>query len=346
MRSLAPLALVISLATESAIAEDDTSTITGSFVPAKPIERTNPEYPYKSGFTDRGGWVRVMFCVSAEGKVSDLVVVSSSRAGEFEDSVLHAVSEWKYEPAVFQDKPIQQCGQELMFNFQPLHGGGARRMFAGRLQEIASLIAEGRLDEAGSQIDAMDTLNNYEEARLAILRASIARARADLRDELMFLTLALEWRDSLEPEVATTLLRRSFVLNVQLGQVSAALANYSTLKQEHAPLLTDDDRGVGDRLAELARGDANVTTPGVLRKRSATDPEAAFWSTRLLRPAFQFESVVGELTRIEVLCKDHAYTSPFSSERAWKIPVSWSDCRMTVFGAAGATLTLVEFPKD
>jgi TonB family protein len=164
MRSVATIA-VLALASVHSIADDDTSTITGSFVPAKWIDRVNPTYPYKSGFTDRGGWVRLAFCINTQGTVTDLVVLESSREGEFEQSALDAVSKWTYHPAVFREQPIRQCGEEVVLAFRPIHGTGARRIFAARLNDISALIEAKQLDEAVAQIEAMDTLNNYEEAR-------------------------------------------------------------------------------------------------------------------------------------------------------------------------------------
>jgi TonB family protein len=341
------IALVVLAVASSHAAEDrDTSTITGSFSPAKQIERHNPLYPDAARNAGRGGWVRMSFCIDTTGAVTNAVVVDSSRAGEFEKTALAAVQKWKYEPARFADAPIRQCGREVMFSFELDGPVGARQIYLQRWKAIAELITQNRLDEASAKIEALDVWNNYEEARLTILRSFVARARGDANDELNDVTTALIWRDKLEPELVAALLHRSLVLNVQLGQMAAALTSYTTLRDEHADALTEEERRAGDRLVEIAHGDATLATPGAINSRTATDTAPPSWSTNLLRPAFQFEAVTGELNRIDVRCPDHWFTSPFSEDQVWKVPASWGSCSVMVFGKEGTTFKLVEFSKS
>jgi outer membrane biosynthesis protein TonB len=86
------IAVAVLAATSSrATVDRDKSTITGSFSPAKPIERHNPLYPDASRNAGRGGWVGISFCIDTTGAVAAAVVVDSSRAGEFEKTALAAL---------------------------------------------------------------------------------------------------------------------------------------------------------------------------------------------------------------------------------------------------------------
>jgi TonB family protein len=290
--------------------------------------------------------VRISFCIDTTGAVTRPVVVESSRAGEFEENALAALQKWKYQPARFEGEPILHCGSEVMLNFELEGAAGARQLYLERWKAIAALITQDRLDDATAKIEALDVWNNYEEARLTILRSFVARARGNANDELNDVATALNWRDKLEPEVVAALLHRSLVLNVQLGQMAAALTSYTTLRDDHAESLTEQERLTGDHLVEIAHGDATLVTPGAITQQSAALTVPASWSAQLLRPSFQFESVTGDLSRVDVRCWDHWYTSPFSADQVWKVPASWGACNVVVTGHEGATFKLVEFAKD
>lgn len=348
MRPLAATLLFPTLlfAASFAGAEPDTSTITGSFVPPKPLARVNPLYPNGSRYEGRGGWVRMAFCVDTTGAVADVTVVDSSRAGEFEDNAVAAMQKWKYQPAQFGGAAIRQCGNEVMFSFELEGKNGARELYLKRWKSISALITENRLAEAEVKIDALDVMSNYEEARLMILHSFIARAQNNIQGELDDLTTALIWRDQLEPELVTALLHRSLVLNVQLQQMAAAHTCYTKLTEEQADTLTEEERRFGDKLLAVVDSDASLATPGSIRRRTPTDKARPSWSARLLRPAFQFEAVDGELNRVDVRCNDHSYTSPFSADQVWRVPASWGACDVVVFGTEGTTFKLVEFAKS
>jgi len=328
-------------ATESGL---DTTSITGSFAPAKPVKRENPRYPTKAVAGAMGGWVRASFCVEPSGAVADVIIKGSSRAGGFEPNVLAALPRWRYQPAQFRGQPIRQCGLEVLLQFEMPGAKGVRAEFMPKWQAIVSLVTNGQLDEAATQIDALESWNNYEEARLDVLRAYIARARGDSTAELRAWNAALSLPGNLEPALLANALHRVFALNLQAKQLATALANYRSLEATGAQ--TDAEREAVKELTEAIRGPAMLVTPGLMDENDERQVGAAVWRVPLLRTAFGFHDVNGNVARVEVRCADHGYVGPFAIDQTWNIPLSWGACSLYVHGDGGATLNLIEYPAE
>ena len=75
---------------------------------ATPLERVKPRYP--RALLDRGyeGWVSVSYVVKADGSTADILIEDGS-GPQFEESVLDAVKQWRFEPATFAGKPVDQA---------------------------------------------------------------------------------------------------------------------------------------------------------------------------------------------------------------------------------------------
>ena len=268
------------------------------------------------------------------------------RPQEFDQVALTAVRSWKYQPARSNDEPIQQCGWAVNLRFDLGTPQGAKPAFIASWKTIIALIDAGHLSEASSQIDAITPWNNYEYARLMLLQAYLARAQHDARAELRALTHAVDWSEKLEPELLTNSLRRSFILNLQLGQLAAAETYFKQLRDKYAQSWTEAERRAGEHLVELIDGGSTLATPGLISRRARRDNGAAQWSTRLLRPSFAIDAPGGGVKRIEVQCQNRWYAAEFSASQVWKIPASWGECSLIVFGDEGAALKLIEYAKD
>lgn len=57
-----------------------------------------PQYPARAESRGIEGWVDVQFTVAADGTTRDAVVMDASPRGTFDESVLAAVRQWRYEP--------------------------------------------------------------------------------------------------------------------------------------------------------------------------------------------------------------------------------------------------------
>jgi len=84
---------------------------TGTVLPEsslKRLARTPAEYPARAASRGVEGWVEVQFTVLKDGTTRDIRVLDSSPEGYFEQSVLDAVTTWRYEPHVVGGEAVDQ----------------------------------------------------------------------------------------------------------------------------------------------------------------------------------------------------------------------------------------------
>ena len=74
--------------------------------PPTEVVRTIPVYPYKARQRNIEGAVEVKFLVGADGRVSDVQILSSQPAGLFDDAVRKAVPQWKFRPGVLDGRTV------------------------------------------------------------------------------------------------------------------------------------------------------------------------------------------------------------------------------------------------
>ncbi len=72
------------------------------------LARTPAEYPARAASRGVEGWVEVQFTVLKDGTTRNIRIVESSPEGYFEQSVLDAVTTWRYEPRVVAGEPVDQ----------------------------------------------------------------------------------------------------------------------------------------------------------------------------------------------------------------------------------------------
>ena len=113
-------------------------------VSAKPVKRTPPLYPRAELERNQQGWVQMSYVVTPEGEVIDPVVEDSSGSRLFERAALRTVKNWSYEPATWDDQPVQQCQTKVMITFA-LEDVGKKvsRKFRNRYKKIDKTIADG-----------------------------------------------------------------------------------------------------------------------------------------------------------------------------------------------------------
>jgi protein TonB len=83
-----------------------------------PQVRIDPEYPPQA--KDRGveGWCLFQFTVTREGRVKDIVILDAQPKGLWDKSIQRAVSNWRYQPALRDGKPIETTGIKVRQTFE------------------------------------------------------------------------------------------------------------------------------------------------------------------------------------------------------------------------------------
>ncbi|MBI2398053.1 MAG: energy transducer TonB [Xanthomonadales bacterium] len=72
------------------------------------VRQVRPVYPAAAARRRQEGWVEVSFTVAANGDVTDVNVARAQPRGVFDRDAVRAVSQWKYEPALENGKPVQR----------------------------------------------------------------------------------------------------------------------------------------------------------------------------------------------------------------------------------------------
>ena len=338
------LALCFAFATTAA-AEPPPATST--LTTAKALKRKNPRYPMTAMYGWKEGWVHVSYCIGVDGAVADPVIEESSGIKEFEREVLRVMPGWKYTPALRDGVPVEQCEASVLMTFS-IAGGvlGARSAFVREWKALYAKIEAGDLDGASAALDVLRPENNYENARIAMARSRIAEERGDREAQLDAVHAALRFPQHIEKKLASKMRRLRFGLELTTHEFAAALASFKELEERDANVLNDAERKAGDQLRTLIASEGAIATPGKLERRCHQDNGSPLWTVGMLRREFSFSEATGSLERFELRCKGKRFSSPFSLESAWKIPESWGDCTLFVFGDEGATLKLVEYAGE
>ncbi|NDY74499.1 energy transducer TonB [Desulfobacter hydrogenophilus] len=71
-----------------------------------PKFKRSPQYPYRAKRMGMEGEVKIRFLVSKEGEVSQIEILESNPPKVFDQSVLNAVSSWKYTPGELMGRKV------------------------------------------------------------------------------------------------------------------------------------------------------------------------------------------------------------------------------------------------
>jgi TonB family protein len=318
----------------------------GQRVAATVVEQATPALWDSSNPNRHEGWVLLSRCVDKDGHVADPVVIDSNGHADLERAAREGARESKYTAATLDGTAIDSCDQHVLMRFQLDEGDhGARPEFLAAWKRAETALEAKHYDEAGQILDAITDWNTEEGIRLAMLRAEIARAQHDATAQLRWLENVLDSPAQVPVEMAVDLTRRAFALQVQAQQYAAALATFQQLKTLDGVEFTASERSAGSQLQALPDGDKAFATPGRLDARFAGADQPPTWSTRLLRREFAFANPEGNPERFELRCDNKHYKATFDTDNQWRVPDSWGECWLFVFGPADATFRLVELPK-
>jgi len=74
--------------------------------PPRPVVKTPPVYPFRAREQGIEGVVQVKILVNADGSVGDVQIGDSRPANTFDNAVLNAVPNWRFEPGVIGGKKV------------------------------------------------------------------------------------------------------------------------------------------------------------------------------------------------------------------------------------------------
>ena len=330
---------------KSETAKDEVKRIS-AFKPAQVIKRVDPKYPPDAARRGQEGWVKMSYVVDEEGRVQDPVIDDFGGNRAFARKALNAIKRWKYEPALKDGKPTQQCHQAIQFDFMLGGQRGATRGFISAYSDVDALYQQGKFQEAEVALKALhkrDTLNRYENAWLWNMDALIASGLEDWDRELSSFSRMLASNRGGEKKYnvfsdnhIAFVHQRMVILASQSGLYADALEHF-----EHLEGL----EGQEERLAEIAplmsKVNEHIESDNAIRV-AVTIKEGGNWFHTLVRNQFAFDSIEGDLETVEVRCESHREKFTVAENHVWTIPESWGQCRVLVEGQEDTAFSLVE----
>lgn len=308
---------------------------------AKPIERVPPKYPVSMARSNMEGWVRVSFVVDENGAVVDPIIHDSSGLKAFEKSALKAVKQWRYEPAMLNGEPVEQCNSKVQLMFKLENNDNAvSRSFLRHYKRLKNAIEEHELEEAGDIYQAFseETQRNLAEGiHFSVVSAMYFQA---IKDEVRLyrelINIVDYGREYLPEESYLSFLYNRLVAEIQANKLASAKETAeiaATYFPEHAMTLQ-----VADLIAKVNDFVADNDTFVVTGKISGNGR----WSHKLLHNKFEVSANKSKFERIEVRCDNKRSSFGGVSSQTVIVPMEWGQCYIYVDAPENTEFSLVE----
>jgi TonB family protein len=314
----------------------------GNFIAAVAINKPLPAYPNGNiGFAEGYVWVR--FKILEDGHVTDVSAMEFLGPQEFSDRAVAAVKNWIYKPATLNGKPLVEQDRLTMITFDSNAANKYRIAspeFTHIYRSAVADVKDGKLDEGLTKLrDAQvaPKFTFYERGMLGNLGSKVAYEKKDYLQAHALSTLATIWGTrELEAPVLQSLLQTRIESAAALGDIVDMLDTFERLKQMKG--------------FELASPIAQLVTD----TRAKADGMPVFGMTAsiplggtggqygLYRRIFTFKDVSGSLESFFLGCDRGAVSSKISDNAEWHVPVSWSNCRLSISGTPGTTFKIVQ----
>ena len=336
--------LVLTLTAPIAIADGSSS----HRIYAQPVKRTAPNYPSSELRKGQQGWVDLNYVVTKEGAVIEPVVEASSGSLAFERAAINTVKRWRYEPAMLNGEPIQQCKTKVRISFA-IDGAKTRvsKRFHRTYRKIDKALDRGEIDSASVELEdafSLQGLTLGELSWLWVLKARIAGVRGDKEQQLIAVRRALAVPSGFIPDkLRSGLLATRVVLEIQEKNFAEALDAYSTLKATEGADASELDPLV-ENIQALVGSDQLLVSAAEIGGDGSCETCTSQWRYKPMRRALEITDIDGTLGNLELRCEWQRYVDEARENVAWEIPASWGDCTVVVHGEAGTTFKLVELP--
>ena len=343
--SLATLVLTCALASPSNAVE--LSKHLSTIVSPEPIVRVSPKYPINAARSGREGWAELSFVIDKHGDVSNVLVKDTSGSNDFAKEAIKAAKKWRYKPAFENGKAIQQCVNTVRMDFKMGKSSsegtvGVSRRFITKYKKAKKALAEQDYIEVNTQLALMKKrkpMHLSEHNYMHLLASEYEKAKGNKEKQLYHLSrIAKSFVRQDDEKQELSVLYQMFILQVEFNEFRAAHNTHNRLtKLDSAkPYLSKLDK-------VMAMVDAAITSDEDLI-RLADIKDNDFWTADLVRDEFSLTNVDGALHTLDVRCanKRHVYT--IEEDNTWKLPASWEDCSIYVYGDPKTKFRLIEHP--
>ncbi len=326
---------------------------------AIPKQRTPPKYPNIEAKNGNDGFVVMSFVVEPDGSTSNILVEQSSGSKHFEKAAKKALRKWTYQPATENGEAIQQCKNTVQLDFimNNSKGNAVSRKFYRLYNNFNKALSADNSDLKALE-DTFNEINDFKLQTSAefyyqhLINSQYHGKMGDKVKQLYHLSSAVSFSDSYSyfktiakdpSKTSSTKEDKLFPLYHQKLQLELDLEKISAAQQSANKLLLLSNNtvhhptyeNIKNQLEQLIASDKPLLVNGNIGERE-------FWRHTLLRNNFEFTNIQGQLTKIDVRCRNKRHVFTVNETSSWNIPQSWQSCSVYVYGEDNASFTLVE----
>jgi hypothetical protein len=317
-----------------------------TFTQAQPLKHEMPEFPRREymGFynTNSEGYVWLRYTIGVDGKTHDISKIYELGKPEFAQRVIETITNWTFQPALANGKPVTQS---KMFSdyFQLGNPSPTRPIILDAYKKANDLFDAGKIDEASAVLQealAQLRLSMQERSMLTMPLAKIALRRQEyLQARRYALPVTLPGAKPLPSDLTQGFLEILISADVRLGEMNEAINAFNALRRmpgfyPNSPYV-DLIMTAGSQFQHSAQ----------LVSQAEIPPQGAggllYWHG-LSRHTFSFAAIEGSLDKYILNCEQSATESKISPTAQWRVPASWKNCNIFVYGTPGTTFRIVE----
>lgn len=309
-----------------------------------PKLRVNPEYPIDAARNNREGWATFSFIIEKDGSVSNVITKETSGSEDITLAAKKAIMQWQYQPALENGEPIQQCANSVKLNFRMNKKNGASgvtRRFRHLYGKTQAALAEKdyeQVKELLGKFSKLKAMHLSENNYLQLISAQYASEIGDPALQLSHLNKAAFNFDRDDSEQIISILKQKLILEVKLNHLKSAYATFARLQYVAA-----DEPYLADYQAMIEYVNAYINSDKDLVIHADIRSEQ-YWHYALIRNEFTLTNITGKLTKMDIRCANKRHLYSIESDNTWKIPDTWQQCNLYIYGDNNSTFNLVEHP--
>jgi len=311
---------------------------------AESLNEVEIVFPPQLRIYGREAWVQLAYIVNKNGTATDFMVESSVGGPEFEKAAIEAIKQVKFSPAKYKGDVVEQSitGVHIPFVLEQTFEG-ADTSFAENFASMTALFNSDKTEEAVVILEKLkesQDLTLLEVSMLELANAMHASKNGDGLAQLQHLRNAsVNEGQYLPKEMLTNVLQKRFALAAKLSYFDEAVKSYELL--EKTDPLNDKLTAIAMMIAPIQNAIAdgrNIIVRGKINDRG-------YWHYKPLRRVFSFASADENVKEFEPRCEHSNKRFQVNTTSEWKIPDSWGDCSIVIYGEPGSTFALFEFDE-
>lgn len=219
---------------------------------------------------------------------------------------------------------------------------GVSRSFFAKYNKAKKALEKKDYIEVDTQLALMKKrkpMHLSEHNFMHMLAAEYEKSKGNKNKQLFHLSrIAKNFVHQDDEKQKLSILYEMFILQVEFNEFRVAHNTYNRLSKLDSakPYLSKLDK-------ILVMVDAAITSDEDLI-RIADIKGNDFWTADLVRNKFSLTNIDGSLHTLDIRCvnKRHVYT--IEEDNTWKLPASWENCSIYVYGESKSSFKLIEHP--